>query len=198
MRCGNSQQHKPTVKKASRRSRRLATWQPINYGADALLHRLSTGVDDQSVTIPCTIVPLHDLLPGRHSVTRDVGDARLDAPAMLVLIGAHDLDFQHRNAGLFSNGTPRITGERPRVHAVSNHRVSNAQIVDGHGMGHSVALTFYCQSFSSQGLLDRVYAQVEGAQHTCQLSRNRRLADAREAAEDDQHALTARFQRAMV
>ncbi len=54
-------------------------------------------------------------------------------------------------------------------------------------MRDSVALAFDGESGPPQRLFDRVYAHMARGKHTCQFSRNRRLAHAGEATQDDQH-----------
>lgn len=84
----------------------------------------------------------------------DIGYARLDTTAMRHLIAADDLDLDNGYAHLFANGAPFVASERPWIHAVGDHGLTNEQVVGSHGLGNRVSLSLYDQSALPERLLD--------------------------------------------
>ncbi len=86
----------------------------------------------------------------------------------------------------FRDSAPGAARERPWVDAVGNDRAPRAKIVFRHGVGHLVSLTLDLIASPAQRLFDRVDPQVYRADRSRKLARDRRLADARQATEDDE------------
>ena len=111
-------------------------------------------VDDEPRAVPCAVVPVHDLLPCRRQVAADVGHTRFDAPAMLDLVAADDLDLYDGNSHRLGNMSPFGASDRPGIHAVGDNRVARAQVVGSHRMGHGVALSLHRHSGSPERFFD--------------------------------------------
>ena len=113
------------------------------------------------------------------------------------------MDRVTTSKSLIPNGreSPHTSSVDPLIsgcHRVGDHDAFDAQIVCRNRVRDGVALAFDDQAGTSQCLLDRIHAHLDSGKHTRQFPRNRRLAHAREAAQDDPHALTVRFHRATV
>jgi len=120
-------------------------------------------------------------------VAHDVSLARFDAALVLVRIGADDFDVQRGHTGAFLHGTPCAACERPWIHAVGDDGPPCAKVIFRHGVGDIVSLTFDAIACPAQLLLDRVDPEVHRSDRPRELARDRRLADARQPTEDDQH-----------
>ncbi len=84
----------------------------------------------------------------------DVGHTRFDTTAMLRLIAADDLDLDEGHADPFANRPPVVASEGPRIHAVSDNGLTNAQVVASHGMRNGVSLAFRNDSAVPECLFD--------------------------------------------
>ncbi len=79
---------------------------------NARLHRSVCGIDHHALARPRLVVAGEHLAPCGKLQSGDVGDARLDAPAMLACIGADQLDLDDRHACTVSNLAPGGTRAR--------------------------------------------------------------------------------------
>src|SRR3954466_2517550 len=100
---------------------RAAGGNPRQNRANALFDFHSGRIDHSALAVPRTVVPLNHLLPGRQPVASDVRNARFDPASVLLRIRTHDLDVQYRHTRSFCYGPPFVTGQWPRVDAVSNN-----------------------------------------------------------------------------
>ena len=108
---------------------------------------------------------------------------------MLAAIRAHDLDLHCDRAGCGSGSSPRVSRQRNRVDAVGDHVPAEPQVVDGHRIAHAIAGVVQRNRTDTRRpdcLVDGVDADVDGAKRTSQRARDRRFADARQAAENDE------------
>jgi hypothetical protein len=144
--------------------------------------------NDDALAVPRLVAARRDLGPGRRHQAGHVEAARLDAAPMLVGIRADDLHGRDRHGG--RNGAPGGARDGERVDAVGDHGAAEPQIVGRDRIGDPIAGVIHraaVRTGVTQRLLDRIDAQVHGADLASERARERGLADARRAAEDDQH-----------
>jgi len=109
---------------------------------------------------------------------------------VLVGVGADDLDLERRDRHARRDRPPSLSRRRDGVYAVGDHAAAQPQIVGRDRVGDAVTGVVHrpiaCARVA-QRLLDGIDAHVHGAGLARQLARDRRLADAGQAAKDDQH-----------
>jgi hypothetical protein len=150
--------------------------------------------NDDALAVPRLVAARRDLGrdlgPGRRREAGHVEAGRLDAAPMLAGVRADDLDLHGRDRRGGRNGAPGGARGGDRVDAVGDHGAAEPQIVGRDRLGDPVAGLIHraaVRTGVAQRLLDRIDAQVHGADLASERPRERRLADARRAAEDDQH-----------
>src|SRR5262249_52766945 len=98
--------------------------------------------------------------PCRQDVARDVRRARFDTSAVLTAIGADHLDVDDAGAGVGRGFRPRVARQRPGIDAIGDDGAAEAQVVAGNRVPDHVTLFFDRDARVSQGLFDRVDADV--------------------------------------
>lgn len=97
--------------------------------ARGLLRVFSEGIDENSCSVPGMILSIYNVFPRRWLKVCAIGNAAFHAPAMLVWIGANDLDVYASGFARACDTFPLMPGQRDRVARVRHYAEACVQNV---------------------------------------------------------------------